>query len=162
VSQTDDGDVLLREKVDKEQGNQHVAMKDAFLHNIQPVETQKTHLHLLEVAVAAVNTPREGILPSNRPNFTTMTNKSNILLRLFVWIAVVAPTQIAVVTAFSFTSTSMEQQQRASQYYPQFFESLPSLNGKTVVITGCSRGLGFVTAKAVAQKGGAVIMLNRP
>jgi len=54
------------------------------------------------------------------------------------------------------------QGQRPSQYYPAFFESLPSLQDKTVVITGCSRGLGYVTALTVAQKGGSVIMLNRP
>jgi len=57
---------------------------------------------------------------------------------------------------------AMASEQRPSQYYPSFFGSLPSMAGKTVVITGCSRGLGFVTARAVSQKGGSVIMLNRP
>ena len=55
-----------------------------------------------------------------------------------------------------------EQPQRPSQYYPAFFQSLPTLKGKTLVITGCSRGLGYVAASTVAQKGGTVIMLNRP
>merc|ERR1712176_355783 len=51
--------------------------------------------------------------------------------------------------------------QRPSQFYPQFFENLPSMQDKTVVITGCSRGIGYVTARAAAQKGAFVVMLNR-
>ena len=52
--------------------------------------------------------------------------------------------------------------QRPSKVFPAFFETLPQMNGKTVAITGASRGLGFVTALALAKKGAAVIMLNRP
>eukprot|EP00966_Prymnesium_polylepis_P292330 6751284-Prymnesium_polylepis.1 len=52
-------------------------------------------------------------------------------------------------------------QQRPSAVYPSFFESLPSMTGKTVAVTGASRGLGYVTALALAKKGAAVIMLNR-
>ena len=33
-------------------------------------------------------------------------------------------------------------EQRPSEFYPQFFENLPSMAGKTVVVTGASRGLG--------------------
>ena len=51
--------------------------------------------------------------------------------------------------------------QRSSQFYNKFMDTLPSMVGKTVVITGCSRGLGYVTAKSIVQKGGHVIMLNR-
>ena len=51
--------------------------------------------------------------------------------------------------------------QRPSQFYDKFMDALPSMVGKTVVITGCSRGLGYVTAKSVVEKGGYVIMLNR-
>jgi NAD(P)-dependent dehydrogenase (short-subunit alcohol dehydrogenase family) len=51
--------------------------------------------------------------------------------------------------------------QRPSQYYPAFLESLPSMQGKTVVITGCSRGLGYVTAKTIVKLGGFVVMMNR-
>ena len=51
--------------------------------------------------------------------------------------------------------------QRPSQFYDGYMETLPSMEGKTVVITGCSRGLGYVTAKSVVEKGGYVIMLNR-
>jgi NAD(P)-dependent dehydrogenase (short-subunit alcohol dehydrogenase family) len=52
--------------------------------------------------------------------------------------------------------------QRPSEYYPAFFESLLSLRDKTVAITGGSRGLGYTTALTVAKKGGTVILLNRP
>jgi NAD(P)-dependent dehydrogenase (short-subunit alcohol dehydrogenase family) len=53
------------------------------------------------------------------------------------------------------------QQERPSQYYDAFVEELPSMKGKTVVVTGCSRGLGYVTALTLAKKGASVIMLNR-
>ena len=52
-------------------------------------------------------------------------------------------------------------EQRPSQYYPPFFEGLPSMVGKTVVITGCSKGLGYVTSRALVEKGAMVYMLNR-
>jgi NAD(P)-dependent dehydrogenase (short-subunit alcohol dehydrogenase family) len=51
--------------------------------------------------------------------------------------------------------------ERPSQYYPAFLEGLPSMQGKTVVITGCSRGLGYVTAKTIIKLGGFVVMMNR-
>lgn len=50
---------------------------------------------------------------------------------------------------------------RPSQYYSEFIQSLPDMRGKTVVITGASRGLGFVTVMALVQKGASVISLNR-
>lgn len=50
---------------------------------------------------------------------------------------------------------------RAPVHYPAYVEGLPSMAGKTVAITGCSRGLGFVTAKTCAEKGARVMMLNR-
>eukprot|EP00978_Attheya_sp_CCMP212_P019209 scaffold53559_cov55-Attheya_sp.AAC.3 len=53
------------------------------------------------------------------------------------------------------------QQERPSQYYDAFVEELPSMKGKTVVVTGCSRGLGYVTALTLAKKGASVFMLNR-
>jgi len=48
-----------------------------------------------------------------------------------------------------------------SKYYPAFFESMPSMQGKVVAITGCTSGTGLIAATAVAKKGGEVIMLNR-
>eukprot|EP00961_Rhodomonas_salina_P046617 625725-Rhodomonas_salina.1 len=50
---------------------------------------------------------------------------------------------------------------RPSVVYPKFFETLPSMKGKTVVVTGASRGLGYVTAIALAQKGASLFLLNR-
>jgi NAD(P)-dependent dehydrogenase (short-subunit alcohol dehydrogenase family) len=52
-------------------------------------------------------------------------------------------------------------EQRPSEFYPQFFENLPSMAGKTVVVTGASRGLGYVTALSLAKKSATVIMLCR-
>jgi NAD(P)-dependent dehydrogenase (short-subunit alcohol dehydrogenase family) len=65
-------------------------------------------------------------------------------------------------TATAFSSSNMADAQRPSQYYHAFVKTLPSFKGKTVAITGCSRGLGYITARTVAQKGGRVILLNRP
>jgi len=53
-------------------------------------------------------------------------------------------------TAFSATTMSA---QRLSEFYPTVFKELPSMEGKTVAITGASRGLGYVTALALAKKG---------
>ena len=49
-----------------------------------------------------------------------------------------------------------------SIYYPAFLESMPDLTGKTFVVTGTTSGTGKIAAQALAQKGGRVIMLNRP
>ena len=50
---------------------------------------------------------------------------------------------------------------RASVHYAQYLAELPDMSGKTVVVTGASRGLGFVTALSLAKKGASVLMLNR-
>jgi len=55
-----------------------------------------------------------------------------------------------------------QQRQRPSLYYDDFVKDLPSLKGKTIVITGTSRGLGYVTALTVVRKGGRAILFNRP
>lgn len=39
---------------------------------------------------------------------------------------------------------------------------MPEMTGKTVAITGCTSGTGLVLAKALAQKGAKVVLLNRP
>ena len=52
-------------------------------------------------------------------------------------------------------------QQRDSDVYPQFFLSLPSMAGKTVAVTGGSRGLGYVTALSLAKKGARVLLMGR-
>ena len=52
--------------------------------------------------------------------------------------------------------------QRRSDIYPQFFDALPDMTGKSVAVTGASRGLGYVTALSLAKKGAFVLLLNRP
>lgn len=49
-----------------------------------------------------------------------------------------------------------------SKYYDEFCTSLPSMSGKVLAITGTTTGLGFVTARTFASKGGTVLVLNRP
>ena len=49
-----------------------------------------------------------------------------------------------------------------SKYFQNFFNSLPSLNGKTIAITGTTSGTGFVAAKACLKLGARVLLLNRP
>mmetsp|Transcript_43670 Transcript_43670/g.52346 ORF Transcript_43670/g.52346 Transcript_43670/m.52346 type:complete len:357 (+) Transcript_43670:446-1516(+) len=63
--------------------------------------------------------------------------------------------------AGSSSGRSINIEQRPGEFYPSFFENLPSMKGKTVVITGFSRGLGYVTALSVAKKGATVFLLNR-
>lgn len=48
-----------------------------------------------------------------------------------------------------------------SVHYPAFAASLPSMEGKTVVITGTTSGTGQVAARTVAQLGAKVLVLNR-
>ena len=50
----------------------------------------------------------------------------------------------------------------ASRWFPAYFAAIPSLAGKTFVITGTTTGTGFVCAKTVAQRGAHVFLLNRP
>lgn len=50
---------------------------------------------------------------------------------------------------------------RPSEHYAAFFAQLPSMAGKTVVVTGASRGLGYVTALSCAKLGAEVYLLSR-
>ena len=55
-----------------------------------------------------------------------------------------------------------EPQPVASKWFPDFEKDVPSLSGKTVVLTGTTSGTGFVCARTCARKGAArVVMLNR-
>lgn len=67
----------------------------------------------------------------------------------------------ALTTLRAMVLPTPSKQQRKSEVFPDFFTSLPSMKGKTVAITGASRGLGYVTARALAEKGATVLMLNR-
>jgi NAD(P)-dependent dehydrogenase (short-subunit alcohol dehydrogenase family) len=50
-----------------------------------------------------------------------------------------------------------------TKWFHDFEPTLPSLEGKTVAITGCTTGIGLVVAKACAKKSAkCVLMLNRP
>jgi NAD(P)-dependent dehydrogenase (short-subunit alcohol dehydrogenase family) len=46
-------------------------------------------------------------------------------------------------------------------HFPDFLKAMPDLTGKTFVISGTTSGTGRVASRAIAQKGGRVIMLNR-
>ncbi|KAJ1463144.1 hypothetical protein M885DRAFT_504719 [Pelagophyceae sp. CCMP2097] len=60
------------------------------------------------------------------------------------------------------STVAMASVPRASVFYDTFIADLPSMAGKTVAVTGASRGLGFVTAVALARLGARVCVLNRP
>lgn len=51
-----------------------------------------------------------------------------------------------------------------SKYFPRYFAQLPpmALEGKVVAVTGSTTGTGFICAKACAQLGATVVLLNRP
>ncbi|CAB9527086.1 Uncharacterized oxidoreductase C736.13 [Seminavis robusta] len=48
-----------------------------------------------------------------------------------------------------------------TRLYNKFKTTLPKLDGKVFAITGTTSGTGFVAARAVAELGGEVILLNR-
>ena len=81
--------------------------------------------------------------------------------RSFLLLVFVTPFLLLLPLKEIMAFSSSNNQQRPSQYYPKFFQELPSMVGKTIVITGCSKGLGFVTAKGLVEKGAMVYMLNR-
>jgi NAD(P)-dependent dehydrogenase (short-subunit alcohol dehydrogenase family) len=51
-----------------------------------------------------------------------------------------------------------------TKWFPEFVEKeVPSLEGKTVVVTGTTTGLGFIFAKTTIEKGAEhLLLLNRP
>jgi len=54
----------------------------------------------------------------------------------------------------------LEEPPRA-QYFGALKGSLPRMDGKTVAITGCTSGTGFICAKTCCELGARVVMLNR-
>ena len=48
-----------------------------------------------------------------------------------------------------------------SLYFDKEVEKVPSLDGKTIAITGTTSGTGFIAAKTVAKKGARTLLLNR-
>ncbi|MBU1286329.1 MAG: SDR family NAD(P)-dependent oxidoreductase [Alphaproteobacteria bacterium] len=49
-----------------------------------------------------------------------------------------------------------------TQYFDKLIASFPSMQGKTVAITGCSSGMGLILARACGEHGARIVMLNRP
>jgi len=50
-----------------------------------------------------------------------------------------------------------------TKWFNEFESKLPSLKGKTVAVTGCTSGTGYIVARTAARKGAEnVLMLNRP
>ena len=57
---------------------------------------------------------------------------------------------------------SYEKPGLASKHFDDLFNSLPSLEGKTILITGTTSGTGFVAANACGKLGAKLLLLNRP
>ena len=57
---------------------------------------------------------------------------------------------------------SYEKPGLASKHFDDLFNSLPSLEGKTIIITGTTSGTGFVAANACGKLGAKLLLLNRP
>ena len=88
--------------------------------------------------------------------------KLALFWRLYAGYGVLDMSLVAVLGSIGMAfSSAPRSQPRPSELYPAYFDSLPSMAGKTVVITGASRGLGYVTALSVARKGAAVFMVGR-
>ena len=49
-----------------------------------------------------------------------------------------------------------------SKYFDQLLNTLPTLENKTIAITGTTSGMGFIAAETCARLGAKVILLNRP
>lgn len=56
---------------------------------------------------------------------------------------------------------SYTKQKVETLYYDQLVGSLPSMEGKTVVITGTTSGTGKAASRAIARLGAKLVMLNR-
>ena len=57
---------------------------------------------------------------------------------------------------------SYEKPNLKSKHFKNLFNNLPSMEGKTVAITGTTSGTGFVAAQACGKLGARVLLLNRP
>ena len=57
---------------------------------------------------------------------------------------------------------SYEKPNLKSKHFNNLFNNLPSMEGKTVAITGTTSGTGFVAAQACGKLGARVLLLNRP
>ena len=59
-------------------------------------------------------------------------------------------------------SSSDEPRQIETKWFHEFAKTLPSLQGKTIAITGCTTGTGYIAARTCIEKGADnVLLLNR-
>lgn len=50
-----------------------------------------------------------------------------------------------------------------TKWFPEYEETVPTLEGKTVAVTGCTSGTGFIVARTALKKNAEnVLLLNRP
>jgi Dehydrogenases with different specificities (related to short-chain alcohol dehydrogenases) len=50
-----------------------------------------------------------------------------------------------------------------TKWFPEFEKTLPSLEGKTICVTGCTSGTGYIVARTAIRKGASrILLLNRP
>ena len=57
--------------------------------------------------------------------------------------------------------SSAEPRQIQTKWFHEFANGLPSLQGKTIAITGCTSGTGFIVARTAILKGADhVLLLN--
>lgn len=78
------------------------------------------------------------------------------------WVGYPLPALRQVYTAVNMGGSYSKPKEIQTRWFNDFSAKLPSLNGKTVVVTGCTTGTGFVLARTCAEKGATVFMLNRP
>ena len=45
--------------------------------------------------------------------------------------------------------------------YNKEIKEIPMLIGKTIIITGTTSGIGFITVKTLLDKGARILLLNR-
>ena len=57
----------------------------------------------------------------------------------------------------------VEPRKLPTKWFDDFVkDSVPSLEGKVIAVTGCTTGTGYWCAHTCAAKGAHVVMLNRP
>jgi NAD(P)-dependent dehydrogenase (short-subunit alcohol dehydrogenase family) len=60
-------------------------------------------------------------------------------------------------------ASSSTPRQVETQWFHAYEESVPTLDGKTVAVTGCTTGTGFIVARTALKKNAEnVLLLNRP
>ena len=81
--------------------------------------------------------------------------------REMLWKASVAATGVDILSSSPPPST-YEAPEVETKFFHNLVAKMPSLEGKTIAITGTTSGTGACLADAVAKKGARVVLLNRP